>query len=509
MTVQLGRLLANTKFTAARGLDAQVEIGGVTADSRRVKPGHLFCAVAGAREDGARYIEEALSRGAVAVAGRRELREVVDARASFLAVDDDRAAYGRLCDRFFGEPSARLGVIGVTGTNGKSTTTGLVAAVLGSIRGGCARLGTVDVDLGDGVRPSSMTTPAPEDLHAMLAEAAGRGLDCAVMEVSSHALDQGRADAVRFAVAVYTSVGRDHLDYHGSLERYRAAKARLADLLEAGSTLVLNQDDPFVRGLRPAAGVRVLRYSSARPAAAGADLFFEVESESARGTRGQLCFEGRRAPVATSLFGEHNRENLLAAAAAGLAMGHELDAVAAGLGRFEGVVGRLDRVELATPFDCFIDYAHTPDAFDRVLASLAEIALGRLILVFGCGGEKDRGKRPLMGALAERHADLVVLTADNPRAEDAADIVEDIRSGMEWPEGVRVILDRRGAIHAALDLARPGDLVLIAGKGHEGEQVIGERRFPWSDRAVVTAWRNEFAGDGGRGAASPAEGEGE
>ncbi|MEZ6196042.1 MAG: UDP-N-acetylmuramoyl-L-alanyl-D-glutamate--2,6-diaminopimelate ligase [Planctomycetota bacterium] len=485
--MKLGALIADTGVRLSRDLD--LEISGLSADSRRVEPGYLFCAVAGHAEDGGRFVGDALGRGAVAVAARTEPALPVD--VPWLPLEDDRRDWGRLCDRFFGEPSRDLDVVGITGTNGKTTTAWLVEAVLAHARGGCGLLGTVQISTGRRREDAAMTTPAAEDLHRLLAEMRDAGLDCAAMEISSHALDQRRADAVRLAVAVFTRLGRDHLDYHGDAESYRAAKARLVTLLRSGGTLVLNEDDPAMRDLEPAPGDRVIRYRAR--GAARADRRLESVAETLAGLEADLAAGGGRARFRCSLFGFHNRENVLAAAAAGLALGLDLETVARGLETFSGVTGRVERVRVDAPFRVVVDYAHTPDAFDVVLGSLAALAEARLIVVFGCGGERDRGKRAEMGRLVEARAALVFVTEDNPRGERTADIVADILGGMEHPERARVELDRGEAIRAALDAARAGDLLLLAGKGHEREQIVGAERRPWDDRAVVRDWERARA----------------
>ncbi|MEE9391104.1 MAG: UDP-N-acetylmuramoyl-L-alanyl-D-glutamate--2,6-diaminopimelate ligase [Planctomycetota bacterium] len=509
--MRLKALLAGTGLSEEGSCDPPIT--GLSADSRRIEVGDLFIAVRGSAVDGGDFIEDALSRGAAAVVAAGDRPEGWPVEVAFVSLGSasqvspdqgepgltDRCAYAELAANFWGRPSERLTLVGVTGTNGKTTTASLIESILESAWGGCGLLGTVRSSTGKTSRASSMTTPAPEYLQAALAEMVAAGLPAVVMEVSSHALDQDRVAALSFDLAVYTSLGRDHLDYHGSLEAYAAAKAKLVGGIVSGGALVLNEDDVVFRGLASQRDptVRLLCYSARGQD--GVDLGVEVVETSIAGSRFRLCvgsLEPGRQDAHCSLFGEHNIENILAASAAGLALGLTLEEVATGLERFPGVPGRMETLRMAADygFEVVVDYMHTPDAYARVIAGLREMLAktqGRLILVFGCGGDRDSGKRPQMGRLAAAGADLVFFTADNPRGETLDAIAKDVEAGVEAGESRAQwcrIDDRREAIWAALDAARANDICLLAGKGHETFQVLGSKTLDWDDRAVVAEW---------------------
>jgi UDP-N-acetylmuramoyl-L-alanyl-D-glutamate--2,6-diaminopimelate ligase len=327
--------------------------------------------------------------------------------------------------------------------------------------------------------PAGTTTPSPVDLAEMMAEAVQAGAACLVMEVSSHALDQHRTDGIELDVAVFTNLTGDHLDYHGTMESYLAAKRRLFESLPAAAAAVLNRDDPHADAVAAATAARKLWYGLS-PAA---EVCARIESIDATGSRFGLRHGGREVPVRTSLIGRHNVVNCVAAAAAATALGLELEAIAGALGEVGCVPGRLERVAVAAPFDVLVDYAHTDDALQNVLSALLPIKKGRLILVFGCGGDRDRSKRPRMARVAESAADHIIVTSDNPRSEDPMAIIQEIMTGFSERGRQRVLIqpDRRQAIAAALQAASDGDIVLIAGKGHENYQSIGGRRIHFDD----------------------------
>jgi UDP-N-acetylmuramoyl-L-alanyl-D-glutamate--2,6-diaminopimelate ligase len=473
---------------------AGVEITGVAHDSRAVRPGDLFFALAGARTDGRRHIAEARARGARAVVAPDSL----DAGGLPVAVvEEPRRVLGLVAARLAGDPSAALTLVGVTGTNGKTTTTYLLEAIWRAAGRATGVIGTISYRVGAESRPAPYTTPEAPELQRLLAEMRAAGATHVAMEVSSHALAHERVRGCRFDAAVFTNLTRDHLDFHGDMESYFAAKARLfLDHLPAGGkpdpVAIVNVDDPAGARLARAVRTRCVPVGRAPGAVVGA---VDVETSLA-GTRGTLLVAGRRLPFASPLVGAPHVENIAVAAATAWALGAPLDAIAAGIAAAAPPPGRVERI--AGPgFTVVIDYAHTPDALARLLEALRPLAAGTLIAVFGCGGDRDRGKRPLMGQAAAQRADLVVLTSDNPRTEDPARILADIEAGVQaaglarlaaprpGARGYVVEADRRAAIALAIGLARPGDLVVVAGKGHEDYQIVGTEKRHLDDREEV------------------------
>jgi len=454
--VTLGHLAHEAGYALAEG--ERIVVSGVFEDSRECGPGALFVAIRGTREDGAAHARDAVARGAVAVAAERDPR----AGVPWLRVPDAHLAAGRLADLVYAHPSRTLPLVGVTGTNGKTTTAHLLAQIL---PGQIGFLGTTGIRY-PGVRlESANTTPGATAMRRHLGAMARAGCDACVAEVSSHALVQRRVDGLRFAAAVYTNLSGDHLDYHQTMEAYAAAKARLFAFLGPGATAVLNAKDPACGRIRTAA--RVVRFQARR---IGVDAY---------GTR----FFWRDRPVRIPLVGRHNAENAAAALEAACALGADPEEALALLERALPARGRLEIVK-RKPFLVAVDYAHTDDALRRALEALREVTRGQILVVFGCGGDRDRSKRPRMGAVAARGADRIFVTNDNPRSEDPRAIAAEIVGGLNGRKAV-VLLDRRRAIQAALSLARPGDAVLIAGKGHETYQVIGHRALPFDDVAVA------------------------
>jgi UDP-N-acetylmuramoyl-L-alanyl-D-glutamate--2,6-diaminopimelate ligase len=450
-------------------------VRGLATDSRRVQPGDLFLALPGTVTDGHGYVDEAVRRGAVAVL----VQQPVTAAVPTIVVRDSVRAARTVATTWFDDPAAGLLLAGVTGTNGKTTTTALLRHLLNE-DGAAGSIGTLGAFDGAGHPVLSgggtLTTPGPVELLETLAALRAAGVRRVVMEASSHSLHQGRLDAVVFGVAVYTTFSRDHLDYHGTMEAYLAAKLRLADLVAPGGPIVVNADDPAWRILRASPRITFGRGPEA-------DVRAEAVWLHAGGSRFRMTGRFGACEVTLPLLGEFNITNALAAAAAALGLGHCLHDVAARLATAPPVPGRME--QLATsPCVILRDYAHTPDALERALAALRPLTSGRLIVLFGCGGDRDRGKRPLMGRVAERGADLVVVTSDNPRTEDPERIMDEIVAGMTRPPYLR-ISDRREAIARAIADARAGDTLLLAGKGHEDYQVVGERKFPMDEREIV------------------------
>lgn len=455
----------------------ETALGGISCDSRRVEPGDLFIAVRGARQDGAQYLLQALERGAAAVVGEPSARPPEG--VPFLSVEDSRHAASRLAAAFHGFPSARLKTVGITGTNGKTTVSFLVEHLLRTHGRRPGVLGTVSYRYDGYEEPARETTPGPLDVQRILARMVEAGCDWSVLEASSHALDQKRVEAVEFEAGVFTNLTQDHLDYHRTMDAYFRAKARLFESLSPQRLAVINTDDTCAGRLCALTRAKVLTYGiDAQADFRAADVRLGVD-----GTSFGLVHEGRTSPVRSPLVGRHNTYNALAALATLTGLGFDLESSIRALERFAGVPGRLESVDEGQDFRVFVDYAHTPDGLLNVLKCLRESAPKRLLVVFGCGGDRDRGKRPQMGRIAAEWADLVYITSDNPRTEDPGVIAAEVRDGVPpGREGVRTVLDRARAIRQALLEARAGDVVLLAGKGHEKVQVIGERAIAFSDR---------------------------
>jgi len=457
--------------------DGLADFSAITTDSRSVVPGGLFIALRGTQVDGHRYVGAALERGAAAVV----VENRVDAAGPQIVVRDGRLAAIALARAWYDDPAAELRLIGITGTNGKTTTTGLVCHLFN--RGGTAgSIGTLGAFDGSGRSvPSaagSLTTPGPVDLQATFAGLRERGVHTVAMETSSHSLDQGRLDGLLFAAAVFTNLTLDHLDYHLTMEHYRAAKLKLLGLLGKDAVVAVNADDPAWAAIPRGSSTLSFGFSP------DADVRAGEPALGANGSRFRL--EGRfgSREVVLPLPGEFNVANALGAAAVALGLGQTLDEIVERLATAPQVPGRMERLATA-PFTVLRDYAHTPDALERALDALRPLTPGRLILLFGCGGDRDRAKRPMMGRLAGARADFTVVTSDNPRSENPETIIDEIMTGLP-PAAPHVrVADRREAIRAALETAQPGDTVLLAGKGHETYQVIGTQKLPFDEREIV------------------------
>ncbi len=462
-------------------------ITGLALDSRRVGPGNLFLAFPGERSDGRRFIDQAIAAGAAAVLCEAGGPEAVRGRpVPVLQLAGLRRQCGEIAARFFGRPSRELSVIGVTGTNGKSTVTHLIATAL-SRRGGppCGLIGTLGHGAGAVEQPSSHTTPDAVELQSILAGLLARGCDSVALEVSSHALSQHRVAGIDFDLAVFTNLSRDHLDYHPDMAAYAAAKRQLFELPGLRQAVV-NLDDPFGQDLWRQRRLPLTGYSLAGEPPAGRVLVGRIEQAGAGGLSLTLQLEGELARLHSPLLGRFNAANLLAAAGALAGLGLALEQATALLSGLTPPPGRMEPFTAAGRPLVVVDYAHTPDALAQALRTLRPLCQGRLWCLFGCGGERDTGKRPQMGAVAAGLADEVVLTSDNPRGEEPEAILAAIHAGIPAGfEAVSEIPDRAEAIAFALQRAAPGDVVLVAGKGHETCQEIGGRRRPFSDRALV------------------------
>ncbi|MGH8978950.1 MAG: UDP-N-acetylmuramoyl-L-alanyl-D-glutamate--2,6-diaminopimelate ligase [Acidimicrobiia bacterium] len=471
--------------------DLGVDVRSVEHDSRRVQPGALFACIRGARSDGHDYAAQASAAGAVALLVERDVPvDVPRAR-----VESVRRVLGPVAARHHGDPSRAMRVLGVTGTNGKTTVTHVLEAIARAAGERPGRIGTLGTAIGDTIDPPVHTTPEATDLQASLATMRDRGVGTVAMEVSSHALEQHRVDGTHFAAVCYTNLSQDHLDYHGTMDAYFEAKARLFDGRFAPAA-ALTVDDPRGRELfdrANAAGLDVWTFSFHHT---DADFTARDVECTADHTRFTLVSrrDGRRVGIeSTTLLGDFNVANLLAGAATARAGGLSFEAVAAGLGSVMHVPGRFERVDDGGPFAVLVDYAHTPDALERVLSAgrMLARAEGRVAVVYGCGGDRDRAKRPLMGAAAARLADRAYLTSDNPRSEDPEAIAAEVLRGVVTGREPIVELDRRRAIRKAIADAAPGDVVIIAGKGHEPGQTIGTGTLPFDDREVA---REELRG---------------
>ncbi len=482
-----GVLRGRGLIRADDALQAEAAVGvvsGIAYDSRAVTRGQVFVGLKGQHADGASFARQAIERGAAAVVSEQPAPP--DVRVPWAIVENARLALALLAAEFFHHPSREMKVVGITGTNGKTTTAYVLASIFEAAGITCGVLGTVSYRIGGQVREATRTTPEAPDVQRLLREMVDLGCGACTMEVSSHALSLARVDGMTFSAGVFTNLTRDHLDFHADMDAYFRAKRRLFEMLPADAPSLINLDDPRGASLLGAGGAPTT-YAINRPA----DLTTGPLSFSLEG----LSFDIRTARgtvhVESQLVGRPNVYNILAAVATAAALDLPLDAIERGVRALAGVPGRFEVVSGASDeVTVVVDYAHTDDALRNLLETARPLARGRLITLFGCGGDRDRTKRPLMGAVAGRLSDLIVVTSDNPRSEDPVRIIEEIQRGIT-PDTRRdagqllTIVDRAAAIAKAVEVARPGDLVLVAGKGHEKYQVIGDRTLPFDDVAVA------------------------
>ena len=475
-------------LTGVRG-DIPTEATGITDDSRQVKPGYVFIAIRGSTSDGHDYLSAAAEKGATLAIVEDPSRTSLPT----LCIHEGRRAAALAAATAFGNPARTLKIIGVTGTNGKTTTTSILRHLFDDGRGTSASIGTLGVLLGSAgnVLPggSGLTTPGPVELQRVLRELVDRGVRSLAMEVSSHSLDQRRVDGLEFDVVVFTNLTRDHLDYHGTMENYFQAKARLLGYLKKEGTAVVNADAREWESL--SLPQKAIKFG----VRARADVRAENVRFEPHGSEWDLVTPTATGHVSLPLIGDVNVENALAAAAGAVALGMRTPQIVEKLNTVPQVAGRLEII--ATKPTVLRDYAHTPDALERSLHTTRAFTRGRLIVVFGAGGDRDRGKRPIMGQIAERRADYAIVTSDNPRTEDADSIIDDIEAGMRLSNHERVT-DRLSAIKRALEAAKPDDIVLLAGKGHETYQVRGTTSYPFDEKEIV----EELTGGGKREAGS-------
>jgi UDP-N-acetylmuramoyl-L-alanyl-D-glutamate--2,6-diaminopimelate ligase len=454
---------------------------GLTADSRQVRPGFIFVAVKGASADGHRFIQDAIKRGAKAIVVQCQVSSVKcqDKKVNFVLVKDTRLALAQLAAEFYAHPSRKIKVVGVTGTNGKTTITYLLEALLKEAGYRVGVVGTVNYRFGHKVIPATNTTPGPLELQRLLAAMRKEKVEYLLMEVSSHSLDQGRITGIKFHSAIFTNLTQDHLDYHHTIENYFQAKSRLFRGLGRGAFAVINSDDSY--------GRRLLSLTRTKKITYGIEGLPRVRAQKLKSGLGQsrfmIAYPGGKLKIKTSLIGRHNVYNILSAAAWGLEEALAPALIERAIEKFSFVPGRLEQIK-AEGLGVFVDYAHTEDALRNVISSLRPLCDRRLIVVFGCGGDRDKGKRPKMGRVVTEMADFAVITSDNPRSEEPRQIIRDIRKGIR-KGNFRVVVERAQAIKESLGMARPGDILLIAGKGHEHYQVLKDRKEDFDDRKIV------------------------
>ena len=457
-------------------VSADADIGGITLDSRHVRDGDLFVAFPGLRHDGRDYIAQAVAAGAAAVVLESQGAVAHQLAVPSVQIEGLAEQLSALTDRFYQQPSAALQVIGITGTNGKTSVSQMLAQALDRLGSRCGVIGTLGSGLAGALIDHGMTTPDAVAVQAQLASMRDQGASHVAMEVSSHALDQHRVAAVRFAVAVFTNLSRDHLDYHGTMAAYGEAKARLfqRDLQAA----VVNLDDAFGCELAERCAAPVIGYSLSDPAAT---LYCRELVCDSLGLNARLQVQGREFALRSPLLGSFNMSNLLAVLGGLLALGVDAGAAVEQVAQLQPPAGRMQRLGGGDLPLVVVDYAHTPDALEKALTALHQHAAGRVVCIFGCGGDRDNGKRPMMARVAEQFAEAVVVTDDNPRTEPSQQIIEQICQGAEHPQALTVIPNRAQAIASTIAAARPGDVILLAGKGHENYQEIDGVRHPFSD----------------------------
>lgn len=466
---------------------ADVQITGIAYDSRNVKPGFIFIARKGGAFDSHDFILKALDSGAVAIVAEREVEDAVDKGAPYVVVPDGRIAMGQAAAAFYNYPSRKVKLVGVTGTSGKTTTTYLIQAIFNASGHKAGLIGTVGARIGSEEIDTKHTTPESLDLQRILAYMVDQNVEIVAMEVSSHGLYQGRTVGCEFDCGVFANIARDHLDFHGTVEAYLDAKLMLFRDYPAMSDkefyAVINADDSAADKVRAVSGERVITFGIDSPADVQASDVIVTENSVSF----NMKYNGQTIPVRLGIGGSFNVYNALSAAAASIALGLDLDTIAQGLATAKGAPGRFESVECGQDFGVLVDYAHTPDELENVLRTAKALTSQRLIAVFGCGGDRDKGKRPIMGGIGAGLADVAMVTSDNPRTEDPNSIIQDILAGISEDKMARVIVqaDRREAIREALTLARTGDLVVIAGKGHEDYQIFADRTIHFDDREVA------------------------
>ncbi|MDP3730488.1 MAG: UDP-N-acetylmuramoyl-L-alanyl-D-glutamate--2,6-diaminopimelate ligase [Candidatus Omnitrophota bacterium] len=477
--MKLDRILEGVEFKPGSGT-SDVEVDGLTCSSSGVRSGDMFVAFRGYTQNGYKYISEAIANGAAVILAEEDFN--AGSSVKKIVVKDTRIAIPIIAANYYGHPSERLKVIGVTGTNGKTTITYIIENILKAAGEGAGVIGTINYRLKGKVLPAKNTTPGSLELQSMLAEMVRDGLRYAVMEVSSHSLDQRRVEGVSFDAAIFTNITSEHLDYHKTLEEYFKAKTKIFDRLKEDGFAILNKDDLRVASLRSSIKRKVISYGIKEDAL----IMAEDIKLSLEGSGFVITTPEGALKINAKLIGMHNVSNILAAVAAAFALNIDLEAIKNGVEALTSVPGRLEPIDARQPYKIFVDYAHTEDALNKILILLKGVAKNKIITVFGCGGDRDKTKRPLMGRAACKFSDHVIITSDNPRFEDPVEIIGQIEDGVKWGySNYDIVPDRGDALKKALDIASKGDIVVIAGKGHENYQIIKDKVLPFNDREVV------------------------
>ena len=467
-----------------------LEIKGLASSSKKIKEGDLFVAVKGPCFDGAHFIDEAINRGASAVVLESQPKggRVFRRGATFIYADDTKVALSFIASKFYKDISSKLYLIGVTGTNGKTTVTYLLESLYKENSEKVGVIGTINYRFGSRSIPAFNTTPGILDLYSLFDNMHKEGVKKCILEVSSHSLDQGRVDGLNFDIAIFTNLSNEHLDYHKNIEDYFVAKLKLFSKIKQGGHAVVNADDVYSKKIID----RILKEKNAKVVTYGikqkADVYAEDIKISLEGIKFKLC--SRISPeasleISSSLIGRHNVYNILACAASGIAMSMDLDKIKRAIKNFAGLPGRLEKINCGQDFLVFVDYAHTENGLENVLKTLKELGQRRLLTVFGCGGDRDKTKRPDMGKISSVFSDKTFITSDNPRSEEPMDIVNDIVKGMSNKNNYSIEIDRFTAIEKALKEAKKGDIVLVAGKGHETYQIFKDTTVPFDDRETI------------------------
>jgi UDP-N-acetylmuramoyl-L-alanyl-D-glutamate--2,6-diaminopimelate ligase len=470
------------------------QVTGITCNSRQVRKDSIFVAIKGTNEDGHRFIQEAIEQGARAViiqipalpAGRPNPRgltalDVGSKDVSVIQVKDTRKALAKLAAEFYGNPSSKIKVVGITGTNGKTTVSYLIEEILKEARCNPAVIGTINYRFRDKILPSGNTTPGPIELQSLLADMLDKGVDYAIIEVSSHALDQGRTDTIDFHCAIFTNLAQDHLDYHITLENYFQAKSKLFRNINPDSFVIINNDDEYCRRIKKITPARVVTYGIENQSDLSAK---DIKSNMAY-TEFLLDTIDGQTEFKTKLIGRHNVYNMLAAISWAKTEGIAKSIIKSAIEKFSFAPGRFEKIDFNGNFTVFLDYAHTEDALKNVINTARELSDKRIIVVFGCGGQRDKTKRPKMGNVVSELADYAIITNDNPRQEDPQEIIEDIKKGIR-KNNYCVIPERKEAIRKSLLLAKTGDIVLVAGKGHEDYQILKDKKIHFDDREIIS-----------------------
>jgi UDP-N-acetylmuramoyl-L-alanyl-D-glutamate--2,6-diaminopimelate ligase len=497
--MKLRELLKEVLDVESGNIDIDIDISGIAYDSRKVKEGYLFVAIEGEKYDGHDFITEAIKKGAAAVVYEKGIRERKSGGPLYIKVKDSRSSLACIAHNFYGAPSERLALIGITGTNGKTTTTYILKSILESWQKEVGLIGTIQYMVKDKTYPAPYTTPESLEFHGLLKDMLSSGCTHVVAEISSHALAQHRVDNAVFKVAIFTNLTRDHLDFHKTMEDYFRAKERLfRELIDSEGTCVINLDDPYgkrlISELRSASGgqdteIQILTYGFRE----GADILAREIKTSLGGLRFKISFHGRSYGVTSPLMGFPNVYNILSAAGAAISLRIPWQTIIKGIEKAADVEGRFEKVDLGQNFLCIVDYAHTEDALERLIYTAKELVKNssrngdlppKVITVFGCGGDRDRGKRPKMGAVATRLSDLVIITSDNPRSEEPYNIIREIEDGAVKRNYIKEP-DRREAIRKAVDMAGVSDIILVAGKGHEDYQEVKGVRYKFNDKEIL------------------------